>query len=159
MGQKISFWAFGCGNWRPGLIKNTKKIQSSLDPKTTLLAGKVAGNCENWCTQTQKSRFSPKSWKSGGGVGKTGVPKVRQIRTNCPGVGRGPMCKVRQVSQADRVGCAGLASHLDPAPAAFAPPPSRAASAAPSLPPGDRAWGGTPGPRPLVWWVRQKVVL
>eukprot|EP00661_Eupelagonemidae_sp_cell13_P010985 gene10985-biopygen6332 len=85
--SKISFWEFGCGNWRPGLIKHTKKVPSSLDPKPTLFAGKVTGNCENWCTQTQHSGFSPQTWKSGGGVGKTGVPKVRQIRTISPGVG------------------------------------------------------------------------
>eukprot|EP00661_Eupelagonemidae_sp_cell13_P011430 gene11430-biopygen18392 len=71
----------------PWAAEKLKKVPSSLDPKTTLLAGKVTGNCENWCTQTQHPVFSPKTWKSGGGFGKTGVPKVRQIRTNSPGVG------------------------------------------------------------------------
>eukprot|EP00661_Eupelagonemidae_sp_cell13_P013349 gene13349-biopygen12551 len=42
--------------------ENIIKVPSSLDPKTTLFAGKVTDNCGNWCTQTQKAVFSPKSW-------------------------------------------------------------------------------------------------
>eukprot|EP00661_Eupelagonemidae_sp_cell13_P014618 gene14618-biopygen8116 len=36
--RKLEHWA----------AENLKKVWSSLDPKTALLAGKVSGDCENW---------------------------------------------------------------------------------------------------------------
>eukprot|EP00661_Eupelagonemidae_sp_cell13_P001552 gene1552-biopygen274 len=46
-----------------GLPKDAKKVWSSLDPKTALLAGKGSGNCENWCSETRDSVFWLKTWE------------------------------------------------------------------------------------------------